>query len=436
MFHKLLSENPERYTDAAVQGIRELLRCTRGPIPSGAIAEVKMGTTVATNALLERKGERTALAVTRGFRDALRIGYQNRPRLFDRHIVLPSQLYETVVELDERVSALGEVLEPLDAAATRAVLERVYDRGIRSIALVFMHGYRYPAHELAAARIARELGFSQISTSHETAALMKFVSRGDTTVADAYLSPILRRYVDQVTRELGGAVPLSFMQSSGGLISAALFQGKDSILSGPAGGIVGMARTAQMAGFDHVIGFDMGGTSTDVSHFAGAYERSFETTVAGVRLRAPMMNIHTVAAGGGSICRFDGSRFRVGPESAGANPGPACYRRGGPLTITDCNVMTGKLQSAIFPAVFGPAGDLPLDEAVVRAKFATLADEVQSSTGKKLDPLEIADGFLKIAVDNMAKCRSRAATTSRAIPWLVSGAPAVNTHASSPMRSA
>ena len=384
--HKLLSENPERYADAAVQGIRTLLGLTEGPIPPGLIAEVKMGTTVATNALLERKGERTLLAITRGFKDAMRIGYQNRPRLFDRQIVLPTMLYEQAVEIDERVTAEGEILTPLDEAQARAALQTAFDDGIRAVAIVFMHAYRHPAHEARAAEIARDVGFTQVSTSHETAALMKLVGRGDTTVADAYLSPILRRYVDRVANDLGPDVPLSFMQSSGGLIAADRFQGKDSILSGPAGGIVGMARTAEAAGFDRVIGFDMGGTSTDVSHYAGAYERSFETTVAGVRLRAPMMNIHTVAAGGGSICRFDGARFRVGPQSAGANPGPASYRRGGPLTVTDCNVMVGKLQPSVFPPVFGPNGDEPLDAEVVRVKFAALADEVEAATGKRLTP--------------------------------------------------
>ncbi|HEY3852364.1 MAG TPA: hydantoinase/oxoprolinase family protein, partial [Steroidobacteraceae bacterium] len=344
VLHKLLSENPGHYGDAAVQGIRELLQRPVGPIPAGLIAEVKMGTTVATNALLERKGDRTLLVITRGFRDALRIGYQNRPRLFDRKIVLPTELYERVVEADERVTAQGDVLNSLEEPPVRDALRSAFAAGIRSVAIVFMHGYRYPAHEQRVAALAREIGFPQVSTSAETSALMKLVGRGDTTVADAYLSPILRRYVDEVSRELGAGVPLSFMQSTGGLITADRFQGKDAILSGPAGGIVGMARTAQAAGFDRVIGFDMGGTSTDVSHFAGSYERSFETVVAGVRLRAPMMNIYTVAAGGGSICRFDGAKFRVGPESAGANPGPASYRRGGPLTITDCNVMTGKLQ--------------------------------------------------------------------------------------------
>ena len=400
--HKLLSENPERYADAAVQGIRTMLGVLDGPIPPGLIAEVKMGTTVATNALLERKGERTLLAITRGFKDALRIGYQNRPKLFDRHIVLPSMLYEQAVEIEERVTTEGEILAPLDETQARAALQAAFDAGIRAVAIVFMHAYRHPAHEVRVAEIAREVGFTQVSTSHETAALMKLVGRGDTTVADAYLSPILRRYVDQVARDLGPDVPLSFMQSSGGLIAADRFQGKDSILSGPAGGIVGMARTARAAGFDHVIGFDMGGTSTDVSHYAGAYERSFETTVAGVRLRAPMMNIHTVAAGGGSICRFDGARFRVGPESAGANPGPASYRRGGPLTVTDCNVMVGKLQSSVFPPVFGPNGNQPLDAEVVRAKFAAMAEEVEAATGKRLTPEAIAEGFLAITVDNMA----------------------------------
>jgi 5-oxoprolinase (ATP-hydrolysing) len=402
VLHKLLSENPGRYTDAAVQGIRELLGILEGPLPGELIAEVKMGTTVATNALLERKGERTLLAITRGFGDALRIGYQNRPKLFERHIILPSQLYEQVLEIGERVSAQGEVLERLEESGVRAGLLAAFNAGLRSVAIVFMHGYRYPGHEMSVAQLAREIGFTQVSTSHETAALMKLVSRGDTTVADAYLSPILRRYVDQVTHELGPGVPLSFMQSNGGLTAAARFQGKDSILSGPAGGIVGMARTAQAAGIERVIGFDMGGTSTDVSHFAGAYERSFETTVAGVRLRAPMMSIHTVAAGGGSICRFDGARFRVGPESAGANPGPASYRRGGPLTITDCNVMTGKLQAEIFPAVFGPRGDQTLDSDTVRAKFEALAGEVHAATGQRLDSMAIANGFLTIAVDNMA----------------------------------
>jgi 5-oxoprolinase (ATP-hydrolysing) len=402
VLHKLLSENPGAYADAAVHGIRELLGVPRGPIPAGLVAEVKMGTTVATNALLERKGDRTLLLITRGFRDALRIGYQNRPRLFDRRIVLPTQLYEQVVEADERVSAQGEILRPLDESACRDDLRRAVTAGIRSVAIVLMHGYRYPAHELKLAALARELGFTQVSTSAQTFPLMKLVSRGDTTVADAYLSPILHRYVDEVSRELGADVPLSFMQSNGGLTAAARFQGKDAILSGPAGGIVGMARTAQSAGFDRVIGFDMGGTSTDVSHFAGSYERSFETEVAGVRLRAPMMNIHTVAAGGGSICRFDGARFRVGPESAAANPGPASYRRGGPLTITDCNLMTGKLQPEIFPAVFGPRGDEPLDADIVKEKFHALAEEVAVATGQSLDPIAIAEGFLTIAVQNMA----------------------------------
>jgi 5-oxoprolinase (ATP-hydrolysing) len=399
---KLLSENPDRYTDAAVQGIRTLLGIDHGAIPPGLIAEVKMGTTVATNALLERKGERTLLAITGGFKDALRIGNQNRPKLFDRQIVLPSMIFERAVEIDERVTAKGDVLTQLDDRQARTALQAAFDEGIRAVAIVFMHAYRYPAHEVRAAEIASDIGFTQVSISHKTAALMKLVGRGDTTVADAYLSPILRRYVDQVARELGPDVPLAFMQSSGGLIAADLFQGKDSVLSGPAGGIVGMARTAEQAGFTSVVGFDMGGTSTDVSHYAGAYERTFETTVAGVRLRAPMMNIHTVAAGGGSICRFDGARLRVGPQSAGANPGPASYRRGGPLTVTDCNVLVGKLQPEVFPSLFGPNSDQPLDVDVVRAKFAAMADEIDAATGRRMTPQAIAEGFLAIAVDNMA----------------------------------
>ena len=400
--HKLLSENPERYRDAALQAIRELLGLVvDAPIAGAAIEAVKMGTTVATNALLERKGERTVLVTTAGFGDALRIGYQNRPKLFDRHIVLPEQLYERVIEVEERVTAQGEVLKPVDLARVRADLDAAFAAGIRSVAVVFLHGYRYIEHERAVAAIAREIGFTQVSVSHQASPLMKLVSRGDTTVVDAYLSPILRRYVDQVAAELG-ATRLLFMQSNGGLTDANRFQGKDAILSGPAGGIVGAVRTAQMGGFDKIIGFDMGGTSTDVSHYAGEYERNFETVVAGVRMRAPMMHINTVAAGGGSICSFDGARYRVGPESAGANPGPACYRRGGPLTVTDCNVMLGKLQPRFFPRVFGPTGEAPLDAAVVETKFGALADEIARATGNRRAAVEVAEGFLRIAVENMA----------------------------------
>jgi 5-oxoprolinase (ATP-hydrolysing) len=401
--HKLLSENPQRYTDAALQGIRDAMGVADGaPLPSHAIDAVKMGTTVATNALLERKGDRTLLAITRGFADALRIGDQKRPRLFDRHIVLPSQLYERVVEIEERVTASGDVRVALDESHARRALQEAFAAGIRSVAIVLMHGYRYPAHEQWLAEIARDVGFTRVSTSHETSRLMKLVGRGDTTVVDAYVSPILRRRVDALAQALGPNVRLSFMQSSGGLAAASAFQGKDALLSGPAGGIVGMARAATQAGFERVIGFDMGGTSTDVSHYAGQYERTFETLVAGVRLRAPMMNIHTIAAGGGSICRFDGARFRVGPESAGADPGPACYRRGGPLTVTDCNVMVGKLQPAFFPAVFGASGKEPLDAQHVAERFEALAHEVERSTGRRLAPTEIAHGFLAIAVDNVA----------------------------------
>ena len=394
--HKLLSENPEQYKDAAVAGIRHLLGLKPGePVTPELVECVKMGTTVATNALLERKGEPTLLITTKGFKDALRIAYQNRPRLFDRHIVLPELLYERVVEAQERVGARGEVIEPLDEAHLKERLWAAYDAGLRSAAIVFMHGYRYTAHEEAAARIAREAGFTQVSASHATSPMMKLVSRGDTTVVDAYLSPILRRYVDRVASEMPG-VKLFFMQSSGGLTDAQVFQGKDAILSGPAGGIVGMARTAGLAGHDKVIGFDMGGTSTDVSHYAGEFEREFETQVAGVRMRAPMMSIHTVAAGGGSILGFDGARFRVGPESAGANPGPASYRRGGPLAVTDANVMVGKIQPAHFPKVFGHAANEALDGDAVAQKFGDLATQ----TGRSAE--DVAHGFIQIAVQQMA----------------------------------
>ncbi|MFN7712380.1 MAG: hydantoinase B/oxoprolinase family protein [Curvibacter sp.] len=393
---KLLSENPDQYRDAAVAGIRHLLGLKAGAaITPDQVECVKMGTTVATNALLERKGEPTLLVTTRGFRDALRIAYQNRPRLFDRNIQLPELLYAEVIEAQERMGAHGDVVQPLDEASLRGDLLAAFGRGLRSVAIVFMHGYRYTGHEQAAARIARELGYTQVSTSHASSPLMKFVSRGDTTVVDAYLSPILRRYVDQVAGEMPG-VRLLFMRSSGGLTDAHAFQGKDAILSGPAGGIVGMARTAEIAGMDRVIGFDMGGTSTDVSHYAGEFEREFETQVAGVRMRAPMMSIHTVAAGGGSLLQYDGARFRVGPQSAGANPGPASYRRGGPLAVTDANVMLGKIQPRFFPQVFGPAANEELDDAVVREKFESLARE----TGRS--PEDVAEGFVNIAVQQMA----------------------------------
>jgi 5-oxoprolinase (ATP-hydrolysing) len=394
--HKLLSEHPERYRDAAVAGIRHVLGLSaQEPITPERVACVKMGTTVATNALLERKGEPTVLVTTRGFRDGLRIGYQNRPRLFDRHIVLPELLYSEVIEAQERMGAHGEQVQALDEAALQAALQAAHARGLRSVAIVFLHGYRYTAHEVAAARLARAVGFTQVSTSHGTSPLMKWVSRGDTTVVDAYLSPLLRRYVEQLAHDMPG-VPLYFMQSSGGLTSALAFQGKDAILSGPAGGIVGMARTATLAGLERVIGFDMGGTSTDVSHYAGAFEREFETQVAGVRMRAPMMNIHTVAAGGGSIVRFDGARFRVGPDSAGAAPGPACYRRGGPLTVTDANVLLGKIQPRYFPQVFGPLGSEPLSRSVVDVGFAQLAQR----SGRTAQA--VAEGFVHIAVQQMA----------------------------------
>ena len=394
--HKLLSENPEQYKDAAVAGIRHLLGLKTGePVTPDRVACVKMGTTVATNALLERKGEPTLLVTTKGFRDALRIAYQNRPRIFDRNIQLPELLYSAVVEAHERVGAHGDLIEKLDEVLLKRDLTSQFQKGLRSVAIVFMHGYRYTDHELAAKRIAKEVGFTQISTSHETSPMMKFVSRGDTTVVDAYLSPILRRYVEQVAGEMPG-VKLFFMQSSGGLTDAHVFQGKDAILSGPAGGIVGMARTAAIAGIEKIIGFDMGGTSTDVSHYAGEFEREFETQVAGVRMRAPMMSIHTVAAGGGSLLAFDGSRFRVGPQSAGANPGPASYRRGGTLAVTDANVMMGKIQPRYFPKVFGPNADEALSMEAVQAQFNTLAKQTRRPAE------EVAEGFINIAVQQMA----------------------------------
>jgi len=400
--HKLLSENPEHYRDAAVAGIRHLLGLREGEaITPRDVEMVKMGTTVATNALLERKGEPVVLVTTRGFRDVLRIAYQNRPRLFDLDIALPEALYQRVIEIDERVSAQGDVVVPLDLSATEAALREVFDAGIRALAIVLVHGYRHTAHEREVAALARRIGFTQVSVSHEVSPLMKMVSRGDTTVVDAYLSPILRRYVDQVASEMPG-VNLQFMQSSGGLTRADLFQGKDAILSGPAGGIVGMVRAAQTAGFERVIGFDMGGTSTDVSHFNGEFERVLETQVAGVRMRAPMMSIHTVAAGGGSILGFDGARLRVGPASAGANPGPAAYRRGGPLTVTDCNVMLGKIQPDYFPHVFGPHANQPLDREAVATRFRALADEICAATGQRRTPEEIAEGYLEIAIGSMA----------------------------------
>ncbi len=438
IIHKLLSENPDRYTDAAVQGIRDILGIpTDVPIPAATIAAIKMGTTVATNALLERKGDRTLLLITKGFRDALRIGYQNRPNIFARQIVLPEMLYDRAIEVTERYSATGEELIAVNFDFIPS-LQQAYDDGIRSCAIVFMHGYRYWEHEQQVAEIAKQIGFTQISVSHEVSPLMKLVSRGDTAVVDAYLSPILRRYVEQITNELIEAEPLDlrsqaepgneelpshsppkggrggsgsgsptpnsqlpklmFMQSNGGLVDAAQFQGKNSILSGPAGGIVGAVKTSKLAGFDKIITFDMGGTSTDVAHFNGEYEREFETEIAGVRLRSPVMAIHTVAAGGGSIVFFDGARYRVGPASAGANPGPVCYRKGGPLTVTDCNVMLGKIQPDFFPKVFGLDADLPIASDVVRLKFVQLAAEI----GGERTPEQVAEGFLAIAVEKMA----------------------------------
>jgi 5-oxoprolinase (ATP-hydrolysing) len=400
---KLLSENPGRYRDAAVAGIRQCLGLAPGAaIPPGLIDAVKMGTTVATNALLERKGERVLLLINRGLGDLLRIGNQARPRLFDLAVRLPDLLHERVAEIGGRIAADGTELAPLDEDAARAALLAAYQDGIRAVAIVLMHAWAHPAHEQRLGALAREIGFPQVSLSHQASPLPRIVPRGDTTVVDAYLSPILRRYVEQVAAELPG-VRLYFMQSSGGLAEAGSFQGKDAILSGPAGGIVGAARTAAMAGFERIIGFDMGGTSTDVALYAGEFERAFETSVAGVRMRAPMMAINTVAAGGGSILHFDGARYRVGPDSAGAVPGPACYRRGGPLTVTDANVMVGKVQPRHFPALFGPFGEQALDGEVVAAQFAALAAEIAAATGRPAeDPRRVAEGFLRVAVANMA----------------------------------
>ncbi|MCX3064260.1 hydantoinase B/oxoprolinase family protein [Streptomyces beihaiensis] len=409
--HKLLSDNPARYRDPAVAAVREFLaqepeKASGSPALGDRVDSVRMGTTVATNALLERKGERTALVITRGFRDALRIAYQNRPRIFARRIELPGMLHERVIEVDERIDAQGETLVPLDLTSLEPELRRAHDDGIDAVAVVCMHSHLHPRNEQAIGALAARIGFSQISLSSEVSPLMKIVPRGDTAVVDAYLSPVLRRYVRQVADELQG-VRLMFMQSNGGLTEAGRFRGKDAVLSGPAGGIVGMARMSQLAGFDRVIGFDMGGTSTDVSHFAGAYERVLTTQIAGVRLRAPMLDIHTVAAGGGSVLHFDGSRYRVGPDSAGANPGPACYRGGGPLTVTDANVALGRVQPDHFPRVFGPDGDQPLDDGLVRERFAALAARIREQTGDDRTPEQVAEGYLRIAVANIANAVKR-----------------------------
>lgn len=400
--YKLLSENPEQYQDAPIQGIRDVMGITKNqPIPPEQIEVVKMGTTVATNALLERKGDRVLLLITKGFKDALRIGYQNRPDIFARQILLPTMLYEAVIEVDERYDANGNELKPLDKQQLKQDLQTAYDKGIKSCAIVLMHGYRYNQHELEVGEIAREIGFTQISISHQVSPLIKLVSRGDTTVVDAYLTPILRRYVDRIASQLPN-VPLLFMKSDGGLVSAAQFQGKDSILSGPAGGIVGAVQTSKRAGFEKIVTFDMGGTSTDVAHYAGEYERELDSEIAGARMRVPVLAIHTIAAGGGSILNFDGMSYRVGPESGGANPGAACYRRGGKLTVTDANVMVGKIQPQYFPGVFGKNANLPLDKEIVVTKFTQLAAEIAKATGNHNQPEQVASGFIAIATNNMA----------------------------------
>ncbi len=402
ILYKLLSENPESYQDAVIQGIRDILGLkSTDNLSSQEIEVIKMGTTVATNALLERKGDRTVLLITKGFKDALRIGYQNRPNIFARQIILPSMLYEKVIEVEERYDAHGNELIPVNIAQVEQNLSQVYTAGIRSCAIVLMHSYRYPDHENQVAEIAQKMGFTQISISHQVSPLMKLVARGDTTVVDAYLSPLLKRYINQVSSQVPDT-HLMFMKSDGGLIDSNKFEGKDSILSGPAGGIVGAVQTSLRAGFTKIISFDMGGTSTDVSHFKGDYERQIDNEIAGIRIRIPMLSIHTVAAGGGSLLFYDGTRFRVGPESAGANPGPACYRRGGSLTVTDANVMLGKIQPQYFPHIFGEAGNLPLDKEIVLKKFSQLCQEINRTTDRQNAPEEIAAGFLKIAVENMA----------------------------------
>jgi 5-oxoprolinase (ATP-hydrolysing) len=400
--HKLLSENPEQYQDAPIQGIKEILGIpTTEPIPTAQIEVVKMGTTVATNALLERKGDRLVLLITKGFQDALRIGYQNRPDIFAREIILPSMLYESVVEIDARYDAQGNELKPVDISQVREDLQAVYETGISCCAIVLIHGYRYKNHELQVAEIAREVGFTQISISHQVSPLIKLVSRGDTTVVDAYLTPILRRYIDRIAQQLPDT-PLMFMKSDGGLVSGEDFQGKDSILSGPAGGIVGAVKTSERAGFQQIVTFDMGGTSTDVAHYGGEYERELDSEIAGARMRVPVLAIHTIAAGGGSILTFDGASYRVGPESGGSNPGPACYRRGGELTITDANVLLGKIQPQYFPAVFGQDAHRPLDREIVLTKFTELTQKINTATGNNSTPEQVAAGFMAIAIANMA----------------------------------
>jgi 5-oxoprolinase (ATP-hydrolysing) len=400
--YKLLSENPEQYQDAAIQGIRDIMGIAGNqPIPTEAIEVIKMGTTVATNALLERKGDRVLLLITKGFKDALQIGYQNRPNIFARQIILPTMLYEQVIEIEERYDAHGNELIPVNIQQVKNDLTAIYNTGIRSCAIVFMHSDRYPEHEQQIAQIARKIGFTQISVSHQVSPLMKLVSRGDTTVVDAYLTPILRRYVNQIASQLPG-VKLMFMKSDGGLVAAQQFQGKDSILSGPAGGIVGAVQTSKRAGFELVITFDMGGTSTDVAHFKGEYERQLDSEIAGARMRVPVLAINTIAAGGGSILFFDGSSYRVGPQSAGSNPGPACYRRGGPLAVTDANVMLGKIHPQYFPSVFGNDGNLPLDKDTIIEQFTQLAQDIQAATLNHCTPEQVAAGFIAIAVENMA----------------------------------
>ncbi|MGA2255759.1 MAG: hydantoinase B/oxoprolinase family protein, partial [Thermoguttaceae bacterium] len=377
--------------EAAIQGIRYLLGI--GCDVSLPPMEVRLGTTRGTNALITRRGAKTALVTTRGFGDILRIGYQNRPKLFELAIHKPEPLFAAVVEIDERIAATGQVLCVPDAGEMRAQLAAILQQGIESLAVCLLHAYAHPQHEELIGRLAREVGFEEISLSHQVAPLMKIVPRGDTTVVDAYLNPVLRSYVGRLSQAIGGR--LQILTSAGGLVEAGRFVGKDSILSGPAGGVIGFSQIARAAGFEQTIGFDMGGTSTDVSRFDGRYQRQYETEKAGVRIVAPMMGIETVAAGGGSICRFDGVKLVVGPDSAAADPGPACYGRGGPLAVTDMNLFQGRIMAEYFP--------FPLDLGDVHERLGTLCDEIQEATGRYYQPHELAEGFLRVANANMVQ---------------------------------
>ncbi len=406
---KLLSENPEQYEDAALQAIREFLGVEEvdGAVPSRRVRSVRMGTTVATNALLERRGARVCLVVTAGFRDLLEIGYQNRPDIFALHVEKPEGLAEAVVEIDERVMADGTVRRAPDPAVVREDLKRVCDRGVTSLAVVLMHSYAFPEHERMVGRVAKDLGFEHVSLSHETSGEIKAVARGDTATVDAYLTPVLRAYVRRVRDALGSGVDLKFMQSHGGLVDAERFSGKDAVFSGPAGGVVACAHVARQAGLQRAIGFDMGGTSTDVSRYDGTFDRQFEATISGIRIQAPMLSIETVAAGGGSILRFRDGRMSVGPDSAGSVPGPVCYGRGGKPAVTDANAVLGRIRAEHFPACFGPHADRPLDVDASRRAFGDICAAVSSHMGRQVSVEEAAAGFVRIANENMVRAIRR-----------------------------